>query len=84
MSVRSAEVIPKAVKRTAKRRGFWRGLVQRLDALIEYSIRPAVSERERRRVKRCRQLMSRKQRNGGSAILACVPKQHAVRSRKVR
>ena len=84
MSVRPAEVIPKAAKRTAKRRGFWRGLVQRLDALIAYSIRPAVSERELRRAKRCRQLISEKQRNGGTAILACVPKHHAVRLRKVR
>ena len=84
MSVRSAGVIPKPAKRTAKRRGFWRGLVRRLDALIEYSIRPAVSARELRRVKRCRQLTSKKQRNGGTAILACVPKHRAIRLRKVR
>ena len=88
MSVLPPEVIPKSANSAAERRGFWRELAQRLDALVAYPIRHAVSERELRRVdddiKRGRRLMLNTPRNRGSEILARVPMHHAVRSLRVR
>jgi hypothetical protein len=88
MSALPAEVIPKPANSTAKRQSFWRRLARRLDALVAYPIRHAISERELRRVdddiKRCRQLMLNTPRNRGSEILAHVPMHNAVRWLRVR
>ena len=57
--------IPIGLRPKPAKRGFWRTLAERLDALAAYPAKHAVSERELRRVdediKRCRQLMFRRQ-----------------------
>lgn len=59
MSVIAAE--RKRTDRRSKRLGFWRGLGRRLDALVAYPTRHAVSEQDLRRVddeiERCRRLI---------------------------
>jgi len=64
MSVLSEDLRRKPADCTAKRRGFWHELAERLDALVAYPAKHAVSEQELRKVdddiKRCRQLMFKK------------------------
>jgi hypothetical protein len=54
---------PEPMNRAATRWHFWHRLAERLDALVAYPIKNAVSEQQLRRVdqdiKRCRELMSR-------------------------
>jgi hypothetical protein len=69
----------KAANAAATRRQFWRGLAERLDALVAYPTKHAVSEQELRRVdddiKRCRQLMVTKpqRRRGARFERLCMP-----------
>jgi len=68
----------------AKRR-FWHGFAERLDALIAYPAKHAVSEQELRRVdediKRCRQLMVKKPQQKRDAKFARVT---AAREARIR
>jgi hypothetical protein len=63
MSVIPIDFDPKPVNRAGARWHFWHRLAERLDALVAYPIKNAVSEQQLRRVdqdiKRCRELMSR-------------------------
>ncbi len=76
MSVIPVDLGPKPAPRGAKRRRFWRGLAERLDALVAYPTKHAVSEQELRRVdddiRRCRQLMFNKPQQKRDAKLASV------------
>jgi hypothetical protein len=64
MSVISLDLNRRPVIRTARRQGFWHGLARRLDALVAYASKHAVSEQELRRadadIRRCRELIGRK------------------------
>lgn len=61
MSTVPAEGRPEPAKNAARRRGFWRGFAEWLDALAAYPAKHAVSEHDLRRVdddiRRCRQLL---------------------------
>ena len=63
MSVIPIDLGPKPVHRAATRWHFWHRLAERLDALVAYPIKNAVSQQQLRRVdediKRCRELMSK-------------------------
>jgi hypothetical protein len=76
------------LNRSAKRWSFWDRLAERLDALVAYPIRNAVSERELRRVdediKRCRELMSKNSQQQGDAKLVRMRPAHAIRAVKIR
>ena len=70
MSVLSDNSSLKPANRAVKRRRFWRGLAERLDALVAYPTKHAISEQELRRVdddiRRCRQLMVKKRSTSGT------------------
>lgn len=80
MSAMPAEGRPKPANNAAKRRGFWHGLAEWVDALAAYPAKHAVSDHDLRRVdddiKRCRQLLGNPQPirlcaaagNGGRAV----------------
>ena len=81
----SAESLP---TRATKRRQFWRGLAERLDALVAYPAKHAVSEQELRKVdddiRRCRQLMIKKPQQLRNAKLGRVSIPNAVRAMKAK
>ncbi|HTV29427.1 MAG TPA: hypothetical protein VMF32_16745 [Xanthobacteraceae bacterium] len=66
-------------------RRFWHELAERLDALVAYPAKHAISEQELRRVddgiKRCRQLMFQKQQRKRDVTLARVTVARDARSR---
>jgi hypothetical protein len=74
MSVLSDGFRPKPIDSSVKRRRFWRGLAEQLDALVAYPTKHAVSEQELRKVdddiKRCRQLMFNKPQQQRETALA--------------
>jgi hypothetical protein len=88
MSVLPVELRPRPAARAATRRGFWRGLAQRLDALAAYPTKHAISEQELRRVdddiKRCRQLMFKKSQHCRDAKFDRVRMLRAPRAIKAR
>ena len=88
MSVLSDDSSLKPANRATKRRQFWRGLAERLDALVAYPTKHAISEQELRRVdddiRRCRQLMVKKPQHQRNAKLGGVPIPSAVRAMKGR
>jgi hypothetical protein len=87
MSVIPIDLGPKAVHPAATRWHFWHRLAERLDALVAYPIKNAMSQQQLRRVdediKRCRELMSknpaRKRLKTQSHALAC-----GIRTVKIR
>jgi len=85
MSVLPDEPDPKPAVRAAKR--FWSGLAERLDALVAFPVRHAVSEQDLRRVdddiKRCRQLMLNKAQHRRNAKLGRLAMPQAVRAMKI-
>ena len=88
MSVLSDDLGRKPADRTAKRRRFWHGLAERLDALAAYPTKHAVSEQELRKVdddiKRCRQLMFKKPQRQRDAKLGRLSMPNAVGAIKTR
>ncbi len=74
--------------RTAKRRRFWHGFAERLDALVVYPTKHAVSEQELRKVdddiKRCRQLMFKKSQRQRDAKLERLSMSNAAAAIKTR
>jgi len=77
--------IPIGPRSKLAKRGFWRTLAERLDALAAYPVKHAVSEQELRRVdediKRCRQLMLRKQQRKRDVKLVPATAARGVRIR---
>ena len=67
---------------------FWHRLAERLDALVAYAIKNAVSEQELRRVdediKRCRELMSKNSQQEDDAKLARMRLARGIRMAKIR
>ncbi len=88
MSVLPDDLRRKPADRTAKRRRFWHGLAERLDALVAYPTKHAVSEQELRKVdddiKRCRQLMFKKPQRQRDEKLAHLSMPSMVRAIKAR
>ena len=88
MSVISIDLGPKPVNRAATRSHFWHRLAERLDALVAYPIKNAVSEQELRRVdediKRCRELMSKNLQQEGDAKLVRMRPARGIRTVKIR
>lgn len=64
---------------------FWRALAEKLDALVAYPAKHAVSERELRRIdediRRCRQLMFQKQQQQRGLKLALTAAKRQARMR---
>lgn len=87
MSVIPVDLGAKPAIRGSKRR-FWHGLADRLDALVAYPTKHAVSEQELRRVdddiRRCRQLMFKKPQQERAAKLGGAPMLRAARATKAR
>jgi hypothetical protein len=87
MSVIPVDLGAKPAIRGSKRRRFWHGLAERLDALVAYPTKHAVSEQELRRVdddiRRCRQLMKKPQQ-ARAAKLGGAPMLRAARVTKAR
>jgi hypothetical protein len=88
MSVIPIDLGPKPVNRSVNRWRFWHRLAERLDALVAYRVKNAVSEQELRRVdddiKRCRELMSKNSQQDGDAKLVPMRSVHAIRTVKIR
>ena len=88
MSVIPIDLGSKLVKRAAKRWHFWHRLAERLDALVAYAIKNAVSEQELRRVdediKRCRELTSKNSQQEDDAKLARMRLARGIRMAKIR
>ncbi len=88
MSVLSDDFPRKPADRSAQRRRFWHGLAERLDAMVAYPAKHAVSEQELRKVdddiKRCRQLMFRKPQGQRDASLRRLSMPNAVGAIKTR
>ena len=88
MSVISIDLGPKPLNRAATRSHFWRRLAERLDALVAYPIKNAVSEQELRRVdediKRCRELMSKNPRQECDAKIVRMRPARGIRTVKIR
>ncbi len=88
MSVIPVDLSPTPANRSAKRRRFWHRLGERLDALVAYPTKHAVSEQELRRVdddiKRCRQLMLKKPQRQRDAKVGRVSMPSSVRAMKAR
>jgi len=88
MNVIPVDLGPKPAPRGTRRRGFWHGLAERLDALVAYPTKHAVSEQELRRVdddiRRCRQLMFKKPQQEREAKLGRTPMLDAARAIKAR
>ncbi len=88
MSVLSDDFGRKSAGCATKRRQFWRGLAERLDALVAYPATHTVSEQELRKVdddiRRCRQLMIKKPQQLRNAKLGCVSIPNAVRAMKAK
>ncbi|HUI13253.1 MAG TPA: hypothetical protein VL048_07290 [Xanthobacteraceae bacterium] len=86
MSVLSDDFRRKPVGHAVKRRRFWRGLAERLDALAAFPTKHAVSEQELRKVdadiKRCRQLMfnTPQQKRDGKRARLTVARGTPIRS----
>jgi hypothetical protein len=85
MSVIPIDLGPKPVNQTAKRWCVGHRLAERLDALVAYPVKNAVSEQELRRVdddiKRCRELMSKNSLQEGDTKL--VRTARAIRTIKI-
>jgi hypothetical protein len=80
-------VIPIDLRRMpAKQKRFWRKIGERLDALLAYPAKHAISEQEMRQVdediQRCRQLMFEKPRQKRRVKLARVTVAHEVRTQE--
>jgi hypothetical protein len=79
---------PTPVNRAAPRCHFWHRLTERLDALVAYPIKNAVSQQELRRVdediKQCRQLMSKKPQQEGDSKLVRMRPACGIRTVKIR
>jgi len=88
MSVIPIDLGSKRVNRAAKRTRFWHRLDERLDALVAYPIKNAVSQQELRRVdediKRCRELMSKNLQQEGDAKLVRMRPARGIRTVKIR
>ena len=85
MSVLSREFNRSLPDGPAKRRRFWRGFAERLDALAAYPTKHAVSEQELRKadddIRRCRQLMFEKPQHRRDAKFARVTVAREARAR---
>jgi hypothetical protein len=88
MSVLSDDFRREPADRATKRRQFWRGLAEWLDALVAYPAKHAVTEQELRKVdddiRRCRQLMIKKPQQLRNAKLGRVSIPNAVRAMKAK
>jgi hypothetical protein len=88
MSVIPIDLGPKPVNRSVKQWRFWHRLAERLDALVAYPVKNAVSEQELRRVdedtKHCRELMSENSQQDGYTKLAPMRWAPAIRTVKIR
>jgi hypothetical protein len=88
MSVIPIDLGPKPVNRATARWHFWHRLAERLDALVAYPVKNAVSEQELRRVdediKRCRELMSKNPQQEGDAKLVRMHPAPGIRTVKIR
>ena len=88
MSVIPIDLGSKPVKRAVKRWHFWHRLAERLDELVAYPIKNAVSEQELRRVdediKRCRELISKNPQQEGDAKLIRMRLARGIRTAKIR
>jgi hypothetical protein len=84
MSVIPIDFGPKPVNRAGARSHFWHRLAERLDALVAYPIKNAVSQQELRRVdediKRCRELMPKNPQQEGDAKLIRMRPTRAIRT----
>ncbi len=88
MSVLSDDFNLEPANRAVKRRRFWRGIAERLDALVAYPTKHAISEQELRRVdddiRRCRQLMVKKPQHLRNARLGGVSIPNTARAMKAK
>ena len=78
-------VIPIGLRSKPARGRFWRAFAERLDALVAYPAKHAISERELRRadedIRRCRQLMFQKQQQQRGMKLARAAATRPARTR---
>jgi hypothetical protein len=88
MSVIPIDFDPKPVNRAGARWHFWHRLAERLDALVAYPIKNAVSEQQLRRVdqdiKRCRELMSKNPQQEWEAKIVRMRPAREIRTVKIR
>jgi hypothetical protein len=87
MSVIPFDLGSKPVNRAARRWHFWNKLAERLDALVAYPIKNAVSEQELRLVdediKRCRELVSKNSQQERDATLVRMRPVRGIRTVKI-